>query len=209
MSYKKLELEGLKEFIPEGCFEAVIHYIKLYNIWLKITVERRTVHGTYRNATASTPHIITVNRNLNKFAFLITFLHELAHLTTFEKYKHSVLPHGREWKNEFSRILVEFLNHKVFPADIEQALIRGLHNPAASSCSDAHLNRTLKKYDKTLPGVTLIETLLKGDQFLIKGGRRFVMEEKIRTRYKCRELSTGKRYLFQGLYEVKKIEATG
>ena len=40
-------------------------------------------------------HRISVNGNLNKYSFLITLIHELAHLLTFTQYKNRVDPHGR------------------------------------------------------------------------------------------------------------------
>ena len=207
MSYRKIDYSGLQEYIPDGSLDAVVHYLKLYKVHLKITAERRTVHGTYRNATSVKQHLITVNGTLNKYAFLITFLHELAHLTTFEKYRNQVPPHGREWKTEFGKILIEFLSKNIFPKDIEAAILRSLHNPGASSCSNPQLNRVLKQYDEGRhESIMHVEDLKPGEHFLIRGGRRFIKGEKVRTRYKCQEAKTAKWYLFQALYEVKKVD---
>jgi SprT protein len=48
----------------------------------------------------------------------------------------------------------------------------------------------------------LVEQLAEGQLFAIKGNRIFKRGEKIRKRYKCLEVKTGKLYLFSGLYEV-------
>ena len=81
-------LHALAEYLPPNTFEPVAHYIKQYNVHLTITRERKTILGNYRNAHRHQNHRITVNGNLNKYSFLITLLHELAHLLTYEKYAH-------------------------------------------------------------------------------------------------------------------------
>ena len=112
------------------------------------------------------------------------------------------MAHGPEWKNEYSKVLAHFLLKKIFPADIQKTLLKTLQNPAASSCADTALLRVLHQYDEKKEGVTLIETLPHGALFKIKGGRQFKKEEKVRKRFKCVEVATGKMYLFSPVYEV-------
>ena len=81
-------------------------------------------------------------------------------------------------------------------------MLATLQNPAASSCGDEKLLRVLHKYDENREGTHLIEQLPHGTLFSIKGGRIFKIEEKIRKRYKCVEVKTGKYYLFSPVYEV-------
>ena len=205
MPKQEAPLHQLKNYLPEGSFEEVSHYLLHYKVQLTVTRERQTVLGDYRNSYAGKNHRISVNGNLNPYAFLITLLHELAHLFTYERYGHKVMAHGQEWKNEFSKILAQFLSKKIFPADIEQTVAKSLHNPAASSCADTALLRVLHKYDKKKEGVLLIEALPMGATFKIKGGRVFIKEEKVRKRFKCKEVATGKIYLFSPVYEVEVI----
>jgi hypothetical protein len=120
-----------------------------------------------------------------------------------------VQAHGKEWKNEFSRILAQFISKKIFPGDVESALLKTLNNPAASSCGDEHLLRVLKNYDKKRDGHFFVEQLPSGALFSIKGGMVFRKGEKQRTRYKCIEIATGKIYLFSGVYEVFAMNGTG
>lgn len=201
----KLEapLHQLRDYLPEGSFDAVSRYLIQYKVQLTITRERKSVLGDYRNSNADKNHRISVNGNLNQYAFLITLLHELAHLFTYERFGHRVPAHGQEWKNEFSKVLALFLIKKIFPLDIQKALYKTLQNPAASSCSDISLLRVLHQYDKKAEGMLLIETLPVGSVFTIKGGREFKKAEKVRKRFKCIELSTGKIYLFSPVYEVQ------
>ena len=206
MPKQESPLHHLQSYLPEGCLEDVLHYIQLYKVHLTITRERSTVLGNYRNSYANNNHKISVNGNLNKYAFLITLLHELAHLFTYEKFGNKVQPHGSEWKNEYSKLLAQFLIKKILPDDIQKVLMKTLQNPAASSCADDHLLRVLHRYDIKPENVVLVESLSMGTVFKIKGGRIFRKEEKVRKRFKCVEMKTGKVYLFSPVYEVMQIQ---
>jgi SprT protein len=202
MAKQEAPLQQLKTYLPEGSFNEVLHYLQQYKVHLTITRERRSVLGDYRNAHADKNHRISVNGNLNPYAFLITLLHELAHLFTYERYGHRVQAHGPEWKNEYSKILAQFLLKKIFPADVHKALLQTLQNPAASSCADTGLLRVLHRYDEKTGGVVLVEGLPDGALFIIKDGRVFKKQERLRKRYRCVEVATGKVYLFSPVYEV-------
>lgn len=205
MPKQEAPIVQLQSYLPEGSFTEVLHYLQLHKVHLTISRKRQTILGDYRHAVNEKTHRISVNGNLNKYAFLITLLHELAHLFTFEKYGHRVYAHGNEWKSEFSKILSKFLQHKVFPADIEKALLSTLQNPAASSCGDEKLLRVLHQYDEKKEGVILVESLAEGALFKVKDEQIFRKGEKIRKRYKCIEVSTGKLYLFSAVYEVRPV----
>lgn len=206
MSKQEAPLHQLKSYLPEGSFDAVSHYLLHYKVHLTITRERKSVLGDYRNSFADKNHRISVNGNLNKYSFLITLLHELAHLFTYERFGHRVQAHGQEWKNEFSKILAQFLLKKVFPPDIHRALLKTLQNPAASSCADVSLLRVLHQYDEKKAGVVLVEAVADGKRFSINGGKIFRRIERIRKRIKCEEIATGKMYLFSPVYEVEMVD---
>ena len=205
MPKQETPLLQLQSYLPPGSFNEVLLYLQHHKVHLTISRKRQSILGDYRHAHTDKNHRISVNGNLNKYAFLITLLHELAHLFTYEKFGHKVMAHGREWKNEFSKILAKFLLQKVFPTDIEKALLHTLQNPAASSCGDEKLLRVLHKYDEKDVGIHLVEQLAEGASFVIKGGRIFKKGEKIRKRFKCMEVKTGKLYLFSGMYEVQAL----
>lgn len=202
MPKQEAPLLQLRSYLPGGAFDDVLYYLQHYNVHLTITRQRQSILGDYRHAHADKTHRISVNGNLNQYAFLITLLHELAHLFTYEQFGHRVQAHGREWKNEFGKILARFLLKKVFPADIEKALMNTLQNPAASSCGDEKLLRVLHQYDEKKEGTHLVEQIPEGSLFVIKGGRVFKKGEKIRKRYNCMEVKTGKLYLFSAVYEI-------
>lgn len=199
-------LEALTEYLPENTFEEVVHYLQTYKVQLTITRARTSILGNYRNAYGNSHHRISINGNLNPYSFLITLLHELAHLLTFEQYHHRVSPHGKEWKNSYSSLLKVFLIKKIFPEDIAREINQSLHNPGASSCSEPDLMRVLKKYDPHMEGLHFVEQLNPGDWFVTRDNKIYRLDQKQRTRYLCTQYKTGKQYLFNGLYEVKKIE---
>ncbi|MFT3981775.1 MAG: SprT-like domain-containing protein [Ferruginibacter sp.] len=207
MPKEKVPLLQLKEYIPDGSFEGVMEYLTRYKVQLTVTRQRESILGDYRHAHAGQNHRISVNGNLNQYAFLITLLHELAHLFTYERYGHRVQAHGAEWKASFGAVLARFLSHNIFPDDIAAALGKSLHNPAASSCADEHLLRVLKKYDPVKEGFFLLEQLPPKSIFMIKGQRVFEKGERVRKRYKCKEIATGKLYLFSPVYEVKLLSS--
>lgn len=203
MPRKEYPLQQLAHFLPEGAFESVAAYLYEHKVHLTITRERRTVLGDYRHALRDRNHRISVNGNLNKYAFLITLIHELAHLVTFEQYGHRVSAHGKEWKQVYRILLEQFLGRELFPADVEQALLRSLHNLPASSCADEPLMRVLRNHDHPDERGLLVEEIPEGALFSIEGGRIFKKGKKLRKRYQCKEVATGKLYLFSGLYEVE------
>jgi SprT protein len=203
MPKQEAPLDYLRRFIPEPAVMKVLEYLNQYKVHLTITRERKTVLGDYRHATQYQAHRISVNGTLNPYAFLITLVHELAHLVTFTQYGNRVQSHGKEWKTLYAVLLSEFLKEKIFPSDIQQAILKSLHDLPASSCADEGLMRVLRKYDRNNDGMVLVEDLSEGQLFDIGEGRIFKKGKKLRKRYQCLEIKTGKMYLFSPIYEVK------
>lgn len=209
MPRNEYPLHQLQHFLPEGSFPMVAHYLQRYQVHLTVTRERKSVLGDYRHAFRGKNHRISVNGNLNPYAFLITLVHELAHLVTFVQFGNRVAAHGREWKEVYGILLKEFLGKQFFPPDVESTLFKSLHNLPASSCSDENLMRILRKYDHPDRRTMTVEELPEGTVFAIDGGRIFQKGKKLRKRYQCKELGTGKTYLFSGLYEVVATNLNG
>ncbi|HYC28269.1 MAG TPA: SprT-like domain-containing protein, partial [Chitinophagaceae bacterium] len=146
----------------------------------------------------------SVNGNLNKFSFLITLVHELAHLLTFQQYGNRVASHGKEWKQLFAFLLKDFLASDIFPDDIRLALQKSIHDLPASSCADENLMRVLRRYDPNSADMVLVEQIPEGNLFALEDGRIFKRGKKLRKRYECVEVKTRKLYLFSPVYEVRK-----
>ncbi len=207
MAKAEAPLEALADYLPPGTYPYIAAYLHQYKVHLTVSKERVSVLGDYRNATRDRHHRISVNGTLNRYAFLVTLLHELAHLLTFESFGHTVAAHGKEWKKQFGHLLAQFLqqDHPLFPADIRKALEKTLHNPAASSCADDELMRVLRKYDAPNSKFCLVEEIAEGDYFKVKDGRVFKREKLLRKRIRCVEVKTDKVYLFSPIYEVQRI----
>lgn len=204
MSKQQAPLEYLRQFIPHAAVPRVLEFLHQYKVHLTITRERKSVLGDYRHATTDKNHRISVNGGLNKYAFLITLIHELAHLVTFMQYGHRVQAHGREWKNLYALLLKDFMGKEIFPALIERTLQQSMHDLPASSCADENLMRVLKSFDRD-NGLVMVEQLPEGQLFDIGEGRIFKKGKKLRKRFQCLEVKTGKLYLFSPIYEVKAV----
>lgn len=206
MPKKEVPVSHLSQFLPPGTTDAVLHYLHRYKVHLTVAKERKSILGDYRHKTNQINHRISVNGNLNPYAFLITLLHEIAHLLTFEEHGRRVAAHGKEWKQLFGQLLSQFVQEKKFPDDIEKELLQSLKNPAASSCAEDGLLRILRRYDDKDSNYLLVEELPFDALFKLTDGRVFQKKEKMRKRYKCVEVETGKLYLFSPVYEVENIK---
>jgi hypothetical protein len=199
-------LAALSAYLPEGAFEPVVQLIHQYKVHLTVTKARKSVLGDYRHAGMGGNHKISVNGNLNKYEFLITLLHELAHLLCFEQHKNRVEAHGKEWKLIYSDLLSAFIRLGLFPIDIQKSLQKTLLNPAATANGETALLLVLRNYDAVKKeGHAFVAHLQEGTLFESFKGRIFRRGKKRRIRIECVELATGHVYSFSALTEVKVI----
>ncbi len=193
----------LKKYLPKEFVVYVSDLIVHSDVKFKIVAPRSTKLGDFRASLKNDDKPqITVNGDLNPYAFLITTLHEIAHLNTFRCHGTHVNPHGKEWKKEFSALLEPVLTVSALPFDLKNILIKSVRNPKASSCADINLSRVLKKYDQAKNTQTL-EELDENATFSINK-KVFTKGKLRRTRYLCKEIVSGKSYLIHALAEVKK-----
>lgn len=196
--------EVLLKYLPEHAVEPVFELIKTNSVHLKIVNERQTRHGDYRKHPTG-KHQITVNANLNKYRFLITLVHEIAHLAAFEKYGRYIKPHGNEWKITFQRLMVPFIRPEIFPNSVLPLVANHFRNPTASSDTDARLAFALKQFDERKPDIHFVHEVPSGSLFRIKNGKVFQKKGLRVKRYECLEVQTGKLYLFNANAEVEII----
>lgn len=192
----------LEQYLPPAAAPIIAKWIDYYQAEFKISRSRATKLGDYRSPCNGENHKISVNYNLNPYAFLVTTVHEFAHLLTYNQHKLKAKPHGTEWKDNFKQMMKPFFEMEIFPPEVKKALITYLQNPAASSCTDLNLLRILKEYDQVKPNLAVVEQLPTHAIFKLKNGREFKKLEKIRKRFRCVELKTGREYLFNPLAEV-------
>jgi SprT protein len=198
----------LKKYLPGASVDAVYNSIVEKNIQLRITRARSSKLGDYRPALNGKPHRISLNHDLNPFEFLITFVHELAHLFAFERYGRKHQPHGQEWKHFFQQLMQPYLNIGIFPAEVENELKLHLYDSNVANGSDLNLKRVLQTYDrKKKTAGTAIENLIEKSFFKTPDGRVFQKLELRRKRIKCICLNDKRMYLFSPLAIVEQLSS--
>ncbi len=193
--------EILARYIPERALDPAFDLIVKCNVHLKIVNERVTRHGDYRK-TPDGRHQITVNASLNSYRFLITLIHEIAHLVAFEKYGRYIKPHGIEWKRTFQQLMLPYINPDIFPSKLLPVIANHFKNPRASSDTDTKLALALKQFDPENDKNYIFEIPL-GGKFRLYNGKIFQRGNKRIKRYECVEISTGRTYLFNPNAEVE------
>ncbi len=197
---------NLLPFLPPGTEMQVAEMIISYHVHLKLTKHRATKLGDYRAPFKDLGHRITVNKSLNKFSFLITFVHEVAHLTCWNQHKNRVLPHGKEWKEHFKQLMNPFMNQNVFPENVLVALNKYMKNPAASSCADIDLLKALQDHQPD-DGLLHLEELPENIDFVLGGNKFFRKGPLERKRFRCLNLTNKRYYFVNALARVKVVEA--
>jgi predicted SprT family Zn-dependent metalloprotease len=198
--------ELIRKYIPEYAVSYCVENWESNPFSFKVTRQRSSKIGDYRFNKKTGNHEITVNGNLNRFAFLITFLHEVAHMKQYQIYGNNRSPHGMVWKKIFQDLMEPVLIANIFPAEILVQLKKHMKNPKASSQSDPKLARLLRQYDTEQENkITYLEDLREGESFQLNG-RKYTKLKKRRTRSLCKENRTGRKYLVSELAPVIKIK---
>ena len=192
----------LKQHLPEAAIPGVLDLLEEHPAIFKITRERHTKQGDFKVLRDGQLQI-SVNHNLNPYSFLLTLIHELAHLVTYKNHRWAK-PHGSEWKYTFKMMMLPFINNEVFPNDLLPYLAQYFINPKAATGSDVQLTIALKKYD--VPnGKTLLYEIKKGSIFEFRD-KKFQLGDKRRTRFECTDVLSQKKYLIHQNAEVSLVE---
>jgi hypothetical protein len=190
-------------YIPEASTNYLIDILNKENIQILVKKERKTKHGDFR-VLKNGKCQITINSNLNPYRFLITLIHEIAHYRVYKIFEKKVKPHGKEWKDIFKYMMLPLLNPKVFPKNLIPYISAHIKNPKASTDTDFNLSLALRSFDIDKEKKYIFEMDM-GSNFKIYNGRVFILEEKLRKRYKCKEIKTGKTYLFSPNAEIELV----
>lgn len=170
----------------------------------QLSKSRQSKLGDYTYLPAENRYIITVNTDLNPYSFLITYVHEVAHRVTGDRYGHRVKPHGDEWKSTYKELLYPALTEDVFPPALLAVLYAHLASPGASSCSDPELMKALDQYSAGGPSLYLSD-IRPGETFRFRK-TVFVKESVMRTRALCREVKTGRQYYVPEVAPVERVD---
>ncbi|MDR6563914.1 MULTISPECIES: SprT-like domain-containing protein [Arcicella] len=201
----KKELEVFQKYFPSTTINYCFDLWRTYQFNFKITRTRQSKLGDY-SFRRDKGHQITVNGDLNPYSFLVTYVHEVAHLATFKQFGNKPKPHGKEWKKYFKDLFVPLLNEQILPIEIVIPLKEYLQNPSATTQSYSPLMKELRKYDQLSDDCSkiILTNLEKGEIFELNG-RYFEKGDLRRTRFLCTDKANGKRYVVSAIAMVKKI----
>lgn len=196
---------ALTPYLHTKALDYVDKILADYQVLVKVSKARESKFGDYRFPFKKDFHQITVNGNLNSYAFLITLIHEIAHLIAFDKHGRKITPHGSAWKQCFQHAMKPLLNETFFNENVLAALKKYMQNPKASSASDLALFGALKAFDSKSEHSKQLDTLACNAHFKLKN-RIFKKLEKRRTRILCEEVPGGKKYLIHSQAEVEILD---
>lgn len=191
-----------EHLFPKNSIPLINELCKGHEFKMVLRYNRSSKLGDFRSPYLGKPATITVNGDINPYFFLITFVHEFAHLLIWEEYKGKVRAHGKEWKNKFTEILMPFANNHIFPDEVVPILQQHLLNPKASSHADPKLYQVLRNYNHNANDIILLRELEENKPFKLESGRKFIKGKTRRSRILCRELNGSKEYLIHGYAEV-------
>lgn len=192
--------EIFSKFVPQKAVAYCCKLLDYFGFEFQIKKSRQTKYGDYRYDTVTKKHAITINNDLNPYAFLVTYIHEVAHLVTYQDHGRKVSPHGSEWKINFTKAMQPVLNEEIFPPNVLAALQNYFKNPKASSCSDPVLFQVLRQFDGDRDTLPLSKVAL-GQRFVFKE-KEYKKIEKRRTRSVCLDLSNNRKYLIAEIAPV-------
>lgn len=208
MSAKSTELIPLfQKHLPQNAIPYCIQLWEDKPFHFFVKPARSTKLGDFRYRKDRTIQIITLNADLNPYQFLLTFIHEVAHLRAFAHFGARHAPHGAEWKILFKQLLEPLLIESIFPRDLLVPLKLHMRNPSASSTRDLFLMKEMSKYDtkSSEEADFFLADLAPHTKFEL-AGRKFKKGETRRTRILCEELSTGKKFLISRLAKVIRLD---
>lgn len=205
---KPIVAKKMQELLDRHIPEAAVEYC--FKLWseqpfsFKISRTRSTCFGNY--VFRDGQHKITVNNDLHPYAFLITYIHEIAHQRAWlNKSKRKIEPHGKEWKKKFQDLMTPILHSDVFPNTVLVPLTQYMQNPAASSVSFAPLFAALQSFDVVEENEISLAQVTDNQWFTFRNNT-FQKIEIRRTRVLCLEKNSKKRYTILATARVKIIQ---
>ncbi len=187
-----------QQYVPAGAVSYCQQLHRQYGFTLKIVKPRRTRLGDFRVFPTGQTQI-TVNTDLTPEGFLITYIHEVAHAAVHARQRRLVwprrlAPHGPAWQSTFRELMHPILTETVFSVAVLTSLTHYLKKPAATTAGCSDLMNALRL---TAPVPDNRPTVgdLPDDAVFQLAKKTFIRGTLRRTRFVCKEVSTGKNYL--------------
>ncbi len=175
--------------------------LEQYPTEIIVKKERQSKHGDYRFYNKDNKHQITINGNLKEQAFLFVLIHEIAHRICFEKFRRKAQPHGKEWKQIFKELLIKALDKNIFNLELRPLIYEFAQSPKSIIKINSSLHSSLFNNHPYLS----IDDVSLGETFVFRK-KSFVKIEKKRTRFLCKDVKSGKLYLFNAKTPISEIQ---
>ncbi len=159
----------------------------------KLRKSRLSKVGDFTCRLGKTPQI-TINRDLHPYLFLMTYVHEVAHLRVHAVRGFKAEAHGAEWKSTFQALMGPLLGMDIFPEPLLAGLKKHMASPKASSFSDSELTQMFRAFDMRQKSAVLLSHIPEGSVFHLHG-KWFKKGKLRRTRVLCHEVKTRRQYL--------------
>ncbi|MCB0430042.1 MAG: sprT domain-containing protein [Flavobacteriales bacterium] len=199
----RIPYEQLRHHIPENAWLLLWPLLQRYPLSITLWNHRQSKFGDYKAPQRDGIHHISLNKSQNQFAFLITTIHELAHMEVQERYGRYKQPHGREWKRVFQQMMNPFLAAGCFPEELARQLVRHMTNPKATTSSDPCLMKVLSDYDE-IKGV-MLEEVPENAIFRMENGMVFRKGSRLRSRFNCFRVDNERLYYVPALIRVEPL----
>lgn len=196
-----MSISTLEKYLPPNTLPFLKKWFGSHVIHIRITRDRHSKLGDYRKERDGS-HQITVNSTLDPYLFFFVLTHELAHLIAFHDYGFRIGPHGKEWKHTFRLMLLDSL--EVYPEDLQLILKRFSVSPKANFMSSPDLVRYFNEgtYEEE---IFYVEDIPQGQEFEYRN-HLYMVEGKRKKNYLCKQLNSGKQYVFSPLVQVRQIK---
>ena len=203
MATHKLEAV-LQKHVPEAarayCFDLWIRYPFRFTL----RKSRQSKVGDFICRDGEAPHI-TVNADLHPYLFLVTYVHEVAHLVVHRTHGPRTEAHGESWKDVFRQLMLPLLVPEVFPKELLIRLRTHMQDPMASSFSDSDLTEAFRAHDPKWSRATLLSEIPVGSMFGLRG-KWFRKGQLQRTRFVCTEIKTKRIFLVPADFPVENTQ---
>lgn len=185
---------ALKIHMSPKQIEFVLPYFIERKLKMHIKTEKNSYKGLCRMPlNASDYYKITVCRTDNEDLFFLVFLHEVAHMEVNIKYGRKVLAHGMEWSNTFRALIIQSIKNSCFNDYSAKVLTDFLSKGVLITTAKMHKIEALIENNSN-PDIIRVLQVPENALFILQGGKIFKKCERIKTRYRCIDVKTGKAY---------------
>ena len=195
-----MSITTLEKYLPENTLPYLKKWFGDFSIHIKITRGRNSKLGDYRKMLDQS-HQITINSTLQPQLFFFVLTHELAHLLAFETFGRTISAHGLEWKQTFRNMLLESAD--IYSDDLKPIIKKFAQSPKAGFMASPELVRYFN-IENLEDESSYVEDLQLGDQFIYRK-QRYLLKEKRKKNYLCKNLDNEKTYLVRPLARVEKL----